>query len=1031
MLSHFQQALQLATGCQVDQCVTPLTCHTKLQKHLMVLAHHLWPSSDTQICRSVTFSLLGCGIVFEVLPGQTLEQLIGAQAALGGWGDGLLILLNGCQLPPNSILRNAVYEIVPVKHLSLTAPFYVLQFASRCWAGPLPLGITPAALLCLLGFSQGHGLSLWVNGCELSLDLPLFLPLVGSLHLSGSFLGAGPAPVVGLSDVHIEAEASRLLRRAVPFERFHLLSALDLSHLLTLSMNEAAARLCDLIPDHTEELFGIYCFDGHWMAFSFDRNSRVAQHFDGLYGIPHVAQFIFDTVADHWQLHGWSVQQTTLLQQDFGTHCGVIALINFGAFLGLWTHYSEERALQWYEELMQPRFVGLGQVDYAKAHSQLVLELPKHGVPPEAAAARAAAALKKLGTAPIIRALEAKNVWQALKALGNNTDRPFQWVQHAELEKHVESRGLDKKAPMNKHRKEATAKAKPVVLSPAQVTLPDGAFIGPDGKALPALALDAISHQARGVVIVTHDQALRFVKDGKAVSIDALALLTLSVLQLPPDTKLDFCNLTWPGLLIPSEDPVLIRGTCIQLGDHKVSPARGVAAPAVVETDLIRLLAYRDQLPIDWKKFAQGPLKLLIGHFTCLQFCDCSDTACPKFHPSLEETGFAMVILDAFAWKWRDKDGKGVNALKAVAFTLMVRVPKSATTALMNISGCDGLYTELRSSDQNISHPKFAVVWLHGDHDEARHQLRKVDKALHLVRFHAKYGLRCLKRDEQAVHLAVFPDRKFVDCGISQQFEVGPWPYGATKAVISEFLESFEWTARPLRPTRGGQEGRYWLIGSTEDPPAMVATYADGFLTFSRCKSPAAPKPVPDVIASVKTLQRLAHQDKSLVTTATADPIQEHDPWRNWKLPSGAAASASSASATSKLTELEERLTNRMAEQLQEQIKSIQEEPMDVSGGKIQQLEVTIGELKAQQGQFSNWCQTAADQIASLATQAQHQDARLTSIDAKLDATSQATEVLGTQVGSLQASFKSELTDAMDKQTAMIEAMLNKRARTS
>ena len=383
MVSHFQLALQLSSGCQTEFCVKPLACHEKLQKHLIVLAHHLWPCAATQICRSVTFKLQGCGIVFEVVPGQTLEHLIGAQAELGGWGDGLLVLLNGCQLPPNTVLRNETYDIVSLGQLQLAAPWYILQFETRCWAGLLPYGITPAALLCLLGFPPGHGLSLSVNGCDTSLDQPQFLPLVGTLRPAGSFAGAGPLPVVGLSDLHIDAEASRLLRQAVPYVHFHLLSALDLSQLLTLPMNEAALKLCSLIPEDTEELFGIYCFDGHWMAFAFDRNNKVAHHYDGLYGIPHAAQFIFDTVADHWQLHRWSVQQSTLLHQDYGTHCGVIALVNLGAFLGLWTEFTEERALLWYDQLMQPRFIGLGQVDYTKAHSQLVQELPKHGVPVE------------------------------------------------------------------------------------------------------------------------------------------------------------------------------------------------------------------------------------------------------------------------------------------------------------------------------------------------------------------------------------------------------------------------------------------------------------------------------------------------------------------------------------------------------------------------------------------------------------------------------------------------------------------------
>ena len=262
-------------------------------------------------------------------------------------------------------------------------------------------------------------------------------------------------------------------------------------------------------------------------------------------------------------------------------------------------------------------------------------------------------------------------------------------------------------------------------------------FSDPQGKPFAAIGLDAISPTARGLVIVTHDLALRYVKDGKKVSIDALALLTLSPLTLPPDCTLASGNLTWPGLLFNSEDPVLIHGTCVQLGDALVSPKRGVAAPAVVETDLVRLLVYRDQLPLEWRRFADGPLKALIKHFPCLQFCSCSVSGCPKFHPSIKETGFSMVALDAFAWKWRDKDEKGSANHEAQAFAIMVRVPKSAVPA--------------PTSQEQMDFTQSCVP------------LVSTDKALRLVRFHGKYGLRCFKKDEVAVHSAVFPDRKFID----------------------------------------------------------------------------------------------------------------------------------------------------------------------------------------------------------------------------------------------------------------------------
>ena len=541
MLSLFRLALRTAHGLPLG--CSPESTHAALQSHLLKLACHLWPTKDTQVSRPISLRFQGCDIVFEVAPGFRLEELIAAQTELGGWGRGLVVMHEGFQVPPGTILKKGCYDVVSWTLASPDTPWFYLQWQNRCWTGPLPLGITVSSLLCMVGFPARKDWQLSILGHDCSFDMPLLASFVGTLRPPTCFLGAGLTSMLGLSDHQVEAEASRMLRRAGPPTGFHFLSVLDLSALLTLPCQDAERILCSLIPADTDDLCGIYCFDGHWMAFSFDKVTAMAYHYDGLQGVPHVAQFIFETVAKRWNLPTWTLQQYTLIHQDSGSHCGVIALVNSGAYLGLWDTYSEEQALQWFAALMAPRFIGAGTVEYNKAFKLLAAELPKHGVPDGEAASRAAAALKKLGTNAILKAFEAKNVWQALKLLGNSTERPFQWVLHAELERHVQSKALDKKAPANKVRKLNEQKAKPVSLVPSQVGIPPGAFCDPQGKPLAAISLDDIGPNARGVIIVTHDQALRYIKDQKSVSIDALGLLTLSVLHMPPECKLDFAIL--------------------------------------------------------------------------------------------------------------------------------------------------------------------------------------------------------------------------------------------------------------------------------------------------------------------------------------------------------------------------------------------------------------------------------------------------------------------------------------------------------
>eukprot|EP00435_Cladocopium_sp_Y103_P007465 s1296_g2.t1 len=400
--------------------------------------------------------------------------------------------------------------------------------------------------------------------------------------------------------------------------------------------------------------------------------------------------------------------------------------------------------------------------------------------------------LGRLGVQPVLQA-SAKQPWQALKALGNNHERPFQWVTHAELEQHIDAKAMDKKAPMKKGPRSQAKPPRPVSLVPEQVKVPAGAFLDEHGQALGHLDAAGMSPTARGLVIATPEQAFCFLRDDQKISVDALALLTLSPIDVHPNCQLECVNLTWPGLLAATQEPLLIRGTCIQLGDLAVSPKVG----------------------------------------------DVADSA---------------------------SDG----------------------------------------------------------YDAAVHKLRSLDKALHLVRFHGKYGLRCLKKDEGALSEQVYPGKPFVDCGTSLQFEVGPWPYGISKQAIVDFLQTLPWVAKPLKPIRGSHAGRYWLLGSSVEPPAVVASFGGKFLTITKVKDLPVSRPMPNVVASMKTLQKLSSPATASTDQGAGDPWLVDDPWKGYGT---AAPVASAPAASSKLEEIETRLATKLSEQLQEQVKGLTDTP--------------------------------------------------------------------------------------------------------
>eukprot|EP00438_Fugacium_kawagutii_P022222 Skav203955 [mRNA] locus=scaffold391:469362:472634:+ [translate_table: standard] len=698
--------------------VDPFRCFVEFQSKLQCLAFHLWPTARTAVPRSVRLRFGSCILVIQAEPLATVDHLITAQKALGGWGDRIAVTHQDVPVPRHAILRSTVYDV----HTSIPcqlAPIpsgtvsYCLVLDGRVWAGVVQVGSLVSELLSTLGFVYSPGLRVVTDVGALTWGDRVWHGFSGHLLLQA----AGPSDN-GLTHLQLESEAFKLLQRASLPTGFVLLPILEVSALLEMDSFSAERALSAMLLPRTQKVFGIFWFDHHWAAFSFDRTSARAAYYDGLCGFAEApARHLIHLVSLIWNEPLYVVQSVSLVAQTGGVHCGIIALVHLGAFLHLWTSFTEDRALHWFDSLSsQASSIGglraAGNADYSKAHSLLLEELPKHGVPLDACASRAALALKRLGIAPILRAFEGKHPWQALKSLGNQQDRPFVFVQHDELEKHIDARAYNKKAPMNKQPKKTDRHpSKHVALTPALVQLHPGVFVDDHDDDLVQISVDAFSPTARGMAIVTAEQALRFLVDNKKLSMDCLALLTLQEVTCPPDCALACDHITWPGVLVDSQEPLLVRGSCIQLGDVRASPKQGKQEITVVENDLLRLFWYQDQCSVHWKDVVHGPLKALIQHFPQLQYCSLQCTKdCLKFHPSVEEAGINLVILDAFAWRWMDSTGKPTQAMKAHAFSIMVRVPKSATLSILQLSGQDGFYSELREVDA-ASKPKQVSVW--------------------------------------------------------------------------------------------------------------------------------------------------------------------------------------------------------------------------------------------------------------------------------------------------------------------------------
>ena len=539
---------------------------------------------------------------------------------------------------------------------------------------------------------------------------------------------------------------------------------------------------------HDSHCFGFFLENAHWTCFRLD---FLADHLrvtwcDGLSQAPPCA--LLDLVnlcslATGLQPLVWT--SGNFVSQLTSVECGTIAFLHLGGLLGLWTSCPDGFSTSLHSNLlaMQSR-IGLGPVSNETAViTWLENFLPSKGVPPEAALVRAQLAVKKLGVSTLQKAVQAPDPWRALKAAGNNLGKPFQWVTYEELQAHIAARAAQKttaasdaKKPTGKSAKKAAAA---LALSPDTLTLFPATFQDDHADPVPVISFQGVMAQARGVAIVSLDQALGLCKSDSNLSTDALAVLTIGELSHVEEKAIT--HLQWPAMYVPTSEPVLVKGSLLNLGDIPVSQAKVDTAPqvAMIETAVIRVMAYQDVFDRDWADLLKGPVKLLQTLLPKLRRCpdeNCNGP-CQFFHPACDEE-VAQVILDAWSWRWTSMDNKQVPSNQATVFSVFLRIPLSALDEILGLSGWHGIFVEPRPDSKSGPHPSFATVWLprQATLEHALNFKRRHDVVVGLARMQQKLGLRAYKKHEQTLQEIVHPGQTFA---LSTWFtKLGPCPMG-------------------------------------------------------------------------------------------------------------------------------------------------------------------------------------------------------------------------------------------------------------
>ena len=773
-------------------------------------------------------------------------------------------------------------------------------------------------------------------------------------------------------------------------------------------------------------------------------------------GLPHAHDQVVTSIARWAQellmARGFVINYVTALTQQQHDHCGVIALAHLAMILRPEEDWTQS-ALTDLHSLLQDSW----EVSHSVwacgpdgSEQRLVQEvadlLISKGVPKERASERALAGISAVGEAAMVKAMRQKHPWAELKQLGSMPSVRFQWVKADELMKQVRARAEENygvsAATRKRDNRQERAEPQPLQIHPSQLSLIDGSFVDSEGKAMQQIQLADVTSQATGVAFATVAEAGPYLKEGKSLSLSPLALLTTS--QIPHDLigLLPVDHMRYPVLYQGTQEPVLVQGSLIQLGDENVSRHHDSNPPNLdaLPTATLRLLIFRDEFEQsggNWASFCQGPLRQMFQVIPGLTICrgeacggDCSRHHCPV------DQDYESLLTDIWERRWSRTDGGGrVKPEDAGQFSVLARVVKSAAEQVQNLSGQRGFYVEPRQEDGKGPAAGYGVIWLN-QHSlrDAEHKRKTVDGAVALVRLGQRWGLRFKDGDMATAFAELRPHETYMKVQVQEIYLMHPLPHGTTRAGLVKCLKSWGWAAKPLQPVRGGPEGAGWHVGSGSPPPSAVLQGAHGDVVVTKVRSVVNTKEAPSILGSFKTKAHLRSQSKTPLPTkvssnasASKDPWLQQDPWQSFKPTQPRSTGPDiTAPAKQKLEEVEKKLRDDMKsvvrKELEDHAACSEDAAMQNSWDadvRLCRLESSLGEIKAQNARYDQWFEHQAQVQIELNGRVEYLAQDLQSQKQQVEALDQAVHKQGNDT---QSSFVS-LAEDMRKGFAHIESM--------
>lgn len=589
-------------------------------------------------------------------------------------------------------------------------------------------------------------------------------------------------------------------------------------------------------------------------------------------------------------------------------------------------------------------------------------ELLRHGVPAQLTEARASQAIKAIGSDQLLQALQHKQPWRQLKALGNNVN--FKFVLPSELAAVVENNKSKPVGKKSQKEKPMPGVPAPIEIDPSKLQVLEGTFRA-QGQVVPQLMPQQIGPLRSGYVLMSLADAEPYLSCGKKVSQEPLALVVFHRRDVSLQSMLSQHQCTVPCRCMVDNEPVLAEATVVQIGTGTVEKWTGTDVIAVDSPEVctVKISVFQDEFGESWESFCKAPIRAIVGLVPELKRCMTTGCKCAAWH---NEDGIPIrePILDLWKRQVLKFGFKQADAAQADFFCVSMRVPFCLLDKILQRSGHHGLYVEPRTADGKEVMSDFMVIWMQKHTLQSLHHVRQTNPAvIGLARVGDRRGLRVPTSQAQEVHNVVRPDTLFLPQGARSQYTAGPFPFGLDRQGISKAMKQVGWDCKPLQPA-APQPGRgaMWVIQAVDPPPNSIVLTSHGEVVISKHKSPEQQErqTVNVPVASPATLALCGQQPNG-----REDPWIKQDPWGAYA-PTSKVQVVNAPDASESLQQMESRIQRAVLAKIPQSMEDDVPDRLSTLENQVHHLLHKQSQIENQFGEFSA---QQTQQVASLQSQ--------------------------------------------------------------